>query len=770
MIDLDAVLEGSSKDIAATITKAYRETEKTLLTRFKAYMASTDSSWKNKPITANERADLTKVIQDSGRAYRLLENKRYAIIPPKRAFDDAQKRLLADAKKEMSRLEYARKFIAAEGRKLGLELYKEVPSTLADLSRYGWTEDAFAAAKKAGGQFSDFATPPENKIRQLINKRDINNNTVQSYINKITKGWSQELTDTIINHTIKGSTYDAMAQELEAKNLTTRRKAQLLVETEGNRAFNSAKLEYQKRNPFVKGYIFMATLDSRTTDICRKHDGKYFPIEDAKQGVNYPPLHIRCRSTVKDVLIDEDEINILKKTRRVGYDKAKAEFVEMPKGMTYKDYIAQHGLSVANLERRQSEGRQVIRLRKAAASSAFVVDAFASILYPDEKLSVARPAIRALMKTDPELLETFRSRGIKISAIADPVKMKKRLERRLIFDEAIRKTGRSDAPLRAKVVQALRPDLVKKYASAAKTDDEIYEKLILAHRGKQFTLSETDPLKACFEDWEARAFAKQRPKDGTAKTVLQAKAEINAKVADPLAHITDKEAEKKAKQIQSQLAEQIARGYEIRKKLTQSDLTDVLKSGEIKNQFETGRSGGMYNQSRRNRVGQSLYDLPEYSSLPPQEKEKYGYIYYPGQDNKKAFRRYGYGNYEIRFKPHIANRTTITYGDTLDLSYADEGAKPLPLSKGVPQISRRALYRADYENDLASLYTEAQISGRITVEDIDAIFIDKEDVQRLAILRGKTTTQLKELQPYSYDFWEGLLNAEKAGIQIKALN
>lgn len=35
---------------------------------------------------------------------------------------------------------------------------------------------------------------------------------------------------------------------------------------------------------------------------------------------------------------------------------------------------------------------------------------------------------------------------------------------------------------------------------------------------------------------------------------------------------------------------------------------------------------------------------------------------------------------------------------------------------------------------------------------------------------GKTTTQLKELQPYSYDFWEGLLNAEKAGIQIKALN
>ncbi len=41
----------------------------------------------------------------------------------------------------------------------------------------------------------------------------------------------------------------------------------------------------------------MATLDSRTSLACRELDGKDFAVAEARAGVNYPPMHPRCRST-----------------------------------------------------------------------------------------------------------------------------------------------------------------------------------------------------------------------------------------------------------------------------------------------------------------------------------------------------------------------------------------------------------------------------------------------------------------------------------------
>lgn len=47
----------------------------------------------------------------------------------------------------------------------------------------------------------------------------------------------------------------------------------------------------------VDEYEFLATLDSRTSSICRSLDGEHFKLEDATPGVNYPPMHPYCRST-----------------------------------------------------------------------------------------------------------------------------------------------------------------------------------------------------------------------------------------------------------------------------------------------------------------------------------------------------------------------------------------------------------------------------------------------------------------------------------------
>lgn len=49
-------------------------------------------------------------------------------------------------------------------------------------------------------------------------------------------------------------------------------------------------------------YEYLAFLDNRTTKICRKLDGKTFDLEEAQAGVNLPPMHPRCRSSIMPVV------------------------------------------------------------------------------------------------------------------------------------------------------------------------------------------------------------------------------------------------------------------------------------------------------------------------------------------------------------------------------------------------------------------------------------------------------------------------------------
>lgn len=46
----------------------------------------------------------------------------------------------------------------------------------------------------------------------------------------------------------------------------------------------------------VDQYEILATLDRRTSEICRNMDGKVFKMSEFKAGVTAPPLHPWCRS------------------------------------------------------------------------------------------------------------------------------------------------------------------------------------------------------------------------------------------------------------------------------------------------------------------------------------------------------------------------------------------------------------------------------------------------------------------------------------------
>lgn len=84
---------------------------------------------------------------------------------------------------------------------------------------------------------------------------------------------------------------DAIAKKMK----TSKYNAGRLVMTE-EAYFSSAAQRDCFHDLDVEQYEIVATLDSHTSEICQRMDGKVFPMKDFEAGVTAPPFHVYCRS------------------------------------------------------------------------------------------------------------------------------------------------------------------------------------------------------------------------------------------------------------------------------------------------------------------------------------------------------------------------------------------------------------------------------------------------------------------------------------------
>lgn len=77
-------------------------------------------------------------------------------------------------------------------------------------------------------------------------------------------------------------------------------------------AYHSKATELCYKDLGVEKYEILATLDSRTSNICQRMDGKIFDRKDYKVGITAPPFHCRCRTTTIPYFEDmtEDETRV----------------------------------------------------------------------------------------------------------------------------------------------------------------------------------------------------------------------------------------------------------------------------------------------------------------------------------------------------------------------------------------------------------------------------------------------------------------------------
>lgn len=83
----------------------------------------------------------------------------------------------------------------------------------------------------------------------------------------------------------------------------------------------------------VRKFQFIATLDDRTSDVCREMDGQVFDMRDYQPGVNVPPLHPWCRSCTAPYYEDLTGVG-----ERAARDLETGQTYYIPRETKYEDW------------------------------------------------------------------------------------------------------------------------------------------------------------------------------------------------------------------------------------------------------------------------------------------------------------------------------------------------------------------------------------------------------------------------------------------------
>ena len=135
---------------------------------------------------------------------------------------------------------------------------------------------------------------------------------------------------------LSGQSIDKTTRQIDERFRVGKYYAERLVRTETNH-FNNLADAMAYKDMGVEYYVFVATLDNRTSDICISMDNKKIAYKDMKEGVNYPPLHVNCRSKTRGYVDEEVEKSL--KRIAVNPNTGKTEHID---NISYENWIKQY--------------------------------------------------------------------------------------------------------------------------------------------------------------------------------------------------------------------------------------------------------------------------------------------------------------------------------------------------------------------------------------------------------------------------------------------
>ncbi|MGG6514246.1 UNVERIFIED_CONTAM: phage head morphogenesis protein, partial [Clostridioides difficile] len=128
---------------------------------------------------------------------------------------------------------------------------------------------------------------------------------------------------------IRGENPKKLVNDFAKRFNVSKSQAKNLIMTE-SAFFASASRKDCFNDLNVEKYEIVATLDLKTSNICRELDGKVFDMKDYQVGITAPPFHCRCRTTTAPFFSDEE-----------GYRAARGEDGKtyyVPSSMKYNEW------------------------------------------------------------------------------------------------------------------------------------------------------------------------------------------------------------------------------------------------------------------------------------------------------------------------------------------------------------------------------------------------------------------------------------------------
>lgn len=323
----------------------HKDADKTIGKVLEAYQASIDDINEQMAKIFNKYAASSKLSMDEAKQYLTTAESKEFLDNLRKTIDNVTD---PDLKAEMLRQINAPAYRArltklqAMKDKLNIELksladvhVREMDKGLFSTADDAYYKTIFDMQQKTGLGFS-FAEVPTNHIHEILK----NNWSGKHYSKRIwdnTNVLASELEHTLTKGFMTGASVQRMSKEIADKMQIGQYAATRLIRTETTYVANSAELASYKEAGVDK-LEFLATLDTRTSDICRRNDRKIILVKDAVPGQNIPPLHANCRSTTLEVFEDDNLAELQRRAR----DPVTGESVLVPGDMKYEDWYKKY--------------------------------------------------------------------------------------------------------------------------------------------------------------------------------------------------------------------------------------------------------------------------------------------------------------------------------------------------------------------------------------------------------------------------------------------
>lgn len=364
-----------SKELEEEIRELYEKLDKS-----KSLLAQSNE----KLLTSSQAADIRELLKKLTEEKAKLSN----VNLPKEVSDAIEKniKLIEESLRMKSKSGYITHLELMQERinALALSVANENQVNMYEHLSTEYTDSYFRGVfrvQQGMGFGKDFVSPNPKLIQNVI-MRSYAGSSFSKRIWKDVNKLGSTLKDTLTKGFIRGDSIDTMTKRLLERVDVSKSHAKMLIRTESARVCEEATKDAYKECG-IEQYIYLATLDRKTSLICQELDMKSFPLKDAKIGENYPPMHPNCRSTTMA------DTRPLKRVAR----GADGKNYEVDGNLSYKDWYdglskdEQGRMSLENKKdaNRKRDKEEYNELKKYVQKRKMSFNEFLNIKYNDDK-------------------------------------------------------------------------------------------------------------------------------------------------------------------------------------------------------------------------------------------------------------------------------------------------------------------------------------------------------------------------------------------------